>query len=182
MSRTTLTEQYIMTHRFITPLLLAAFSLCAVQDVSAKSETTAVKAPAAKKPAKPSKLVAAPAAPSVAEADELQLDAAGRVLQGDYQCAEKQTVKVQASHAHKGYFDLHLGKQAWLMKPIQSSTGAIRLEDVKGETLMVQVAVKSMLMNVKTGKRLVDACQADAQKAAAAAEAAEEAASRGNAS
>ena len=36
------------------------------------------------------------------------------------------------------------------MKPVLSSTGAIRLEDVRGETLMVQIASKSMLLNVKT--------------------------------
>ena len=44
------------------------------------------------------------------------------------------------------------------MKPVLSSTGAIRLEDVRGETLMVQIAAKSMLLNVKTGHRIVDDC------------------------
>jgi hypothetical protein len=41
---------------------------------------------------------------------------------------------------------------------VLSSTGAVRLEDVGGETLMVQIASKSMLLNVKQGKRLVDEC------------------------
>ena len=44
------------------------------------------------------------------------------------------------------------------MKPVLSSTGAIRLEDVHGETLMVQIASKSMLLNVKTARRIVDEC------------------------
>jgi hypothetical protein len=44
------------------------------------------------------------------------------------------------------------------MKPVLSSTGAIRLEDVHGQTLMVQIASKSMLLDVKAGKRLVDEC------------------------
>jgi hypothetical protein len=39
-----------------------------------------------------------------------------------------------------------------------SSTGALRLEDVKGQTLMLQIAHKSMLMDVKIGQRLVDDC------------------------
>ena len=34
----------------------------------------------------------------------------------------------------------------------------IRLEDVKGETLMVQIASKSMLLNTMTARRIVDEC------------------------
>jgi hypothetical protein len=66
------------------------------------------------------------------------------------------------------------------MKPVLSSTGAIRLEDVRGETLMVQIASKSMLLNVKSAQRIVDDCVspkqremiAEAKAAKAAAEAA----------
>ena len=65
------------------------------------------------------------------------------------------------------------------MKPVLSATGAIRLEDVRGETLMVQIASKSMLLNVKTAQRIVDDCvspkqrelMAEAKAAKAAAEA-----------
>ena len=37
-------------------------------------------------------------------------------------------------------------------------TGALRLEDVRGETLFIQIRNKSMLMNQKSGQRLVDDC------------------------
>ena len=50
------------------------------------------------------------------------------------------------------------------MKPVLSSTGAIRLEDVKGETLMVQIASKSLLLNVKTARRVVDDCISPKQR------------------
>ena len=50
------------------------------------------------------------------------------------------------------------GKAEWLMKPVLSSTGAIRLEDVRGETLMVQISTKSMLLNTQTARRIVDEC------------------------
>jgi dihydropteroate synthase len=67
------------------------------------------------------------------------------------------------------------------MKPVQSSTGAIRLEDVTGETLLVQISNKSMLLNVKTGHRVVDDCVGSKQReliaAAKQAKAAEMAAS-----
>ena len=47
-------------------------------------------------------------------------------------------------------------------------SGALRLEDVKGRTLFLQIANKSMLMDTKAGKRLVDACIHDSQREAAA--------------
>ena len=67
------------------------------------------------------------------------------------------------------------------MRPVLSTTGAVRLEDVKGETLMVQIATKSMLLNVKTARRIVDECVSARQREliaeATAAKAAEAAAS-----
>jgi hypothetical protein len=64
---------------------------------------------------------------------------------------------------------------------VLSSTGAVRLEDVRGEALMVQIAAKSMLLNVKTGQRIVDACvspkQRELMEAAKVAEAAASASS-----
>ena len=89
-------------------------------------------------------------------------------------------MNVAQSPKHSSYVDVVLGKQIWLMKPVLSSTGAVRLEDVRGETLMVQIASKSMLLNVKTAHRLVDDCVspkqreliAEAKAAKAAAEAA----------
>jgi len=51
------------------------------------------------------------------------------------------------------------------MKPVLSSTGALRLEDVKGVGLLIQIANKSMLMDTKAGKRLVDDCVHEKQRA-----------------
>ncbi len=56
------------------------------------------------------------------------------------------------------------GKADYLMKPVLSSTGAIRLEDVRGDTLMVQISSKSMLLNVKTAQRIVDDCVSPKQR------------------
>ncbi len=71
-----------------------------------------------------------------------------------------------------GYVDVNYQKKVFTMKPVSSSTGALRLEDVKGNTLLLQIANKSMLMDVKAGKRLVDGCVHEKQRAAAAAAAA----------
>ena len=42
-------------------------------------------------------------------------------------------------------------------------TGALRLEDVKGQTLLLQIANKSMLMDQKRGQRLADECMSPEQ-------------------
>lgn len=102
------------------------------------------------------------------EATPDQLQAAERVMVGSYNCEFGKRVSVGADSRNKGYFKLTLGKQSWTMKPVLSNTGAIRLEDVKGGTLLIQILTKSMLMDVKAGHRLVDGCANDTQRAAEA--------------
>ena len=100
-------------------------------------------------------------------ASDEQRSAAERVYYGEYQCEFKQTVYIKPSEQHPAYVDLRFAKSSYLMRPVHSSTGAIRLEDVKGQTLMVQIASKSMLLNVKAGNRLVDECVGDGHRAEA---------------
>ena len=127
----------------------------------------------------------APAQPTLPQALPEQIDAAGRVYYGAYECEFNQSVTIAKSEKHAAYIDVRSGKSTWLMKPVLSTTGAVRLEDVKGETLLVQIATKSMLLNVKTARRIVDECVsarqreliAEAKAAEAAASAAGQAAS-----
>ncbi|MFN3888024.1 MAG: hypothetical protein ACK4MG_13810 [Aquabacterium sp.] len=100
------------------------------------------------------------------EATVEQLQAAERVLIGKYQCEFGKAVQIDRHARNDGYFDLRLGQQSWTMKPVLSSTGAVRLEDVKGAALMIQILTKSMLMDPKRGQRLVDGCVHDTQRAA----------------
>ena len=149
----------------------------------------AASALAADAPAKPAKPAAKPAAKgkaapapvfAVPDAQPDQVKAAELVYYGPYECEFQQTVNITQSPKHSAYVDVKHGAKAWLMKPVLSSTGAIRLEDVRGETLMVQIASKSMLLNVKSAQRIVDDCVspkqremiAEAKAAKAAAEAA----------
>ena len=134
-----------------------------------------------KQPAKPAAKTA-PAKPAftVADASPDQAKAAELVFYGSYDCEFNQNVSVVQSTKYPAYADVKFGNGTWLMKPVLSSTGAIRLEDVRGQTLMVQIAAKSMLLDVKAGKRLVDDCicpkqrelVAEAKSGKAAAEAA----------
>jgi len=132
----------------------------------------AVPAAEATKPAKPAAAAKpvgksarkAPAEPTLPQALPEQIDAAGRVYYGAYECEFNQGVTIAKSEKHAAYVDVRSGKSTWLMKPVLSTTGAVRLEDVKGETLMVQIATKSMLLNVKTSRRIVDECVSARQR------------------
>jgi hypothetical protein len=49
------------------------------------------------------------------------------------------------------------------MHPVESRTGAIRLEDPKRGALWLQLGNKSMLMSQKLGRRLADECMSPEQ-------------------
>lgn len=100
-----------------------------------------------------------PVEPPIAAASPEQLAAAQMVYAGASQCEFNKSISVEPNPSHDGYVDVRHGKQAWLMKPVLSATGALRLEDVRAETLMIQIGSKSMLLNQKTGRRIVDDCR-----------------------
>ena len=138
--------------------LCAAGSASAADTTHAKTGAKASAAKASKKaPAKP--VEAAPA-----EAGPEQVEAAERVYYGLYECEFNQTLDIEKNPKLPAYVNVKSGKSAWIMKPVLSSTGAVRLEDVKGETLMVQISSKSMLLNVKTAHRVVDDCVSPKQR------------------
>jgi hypothetical protein len=141
--------------------LIAAGTLA----LSANAQTTTAPAakPVAKAPAKAVKK-AAPVEYVVPAADIDQMKAAEMVYYGKYDCEFDDKVNISQSPQHPAYVDVTEKKGKWLMKPVLSSTGAVRLEDVMGETLMVQIATKSMLLNVKTGHRIVDDCVSPKQR------------------
>lgn len=99
-----------------------------------------------------------PPEPVLPEADADQIAAAARVYVGEHACEFKQVLNVTPNAKFPHYFDVQFSKEVYVMKPVASVTGAIRLEGVKGKTLLIQIANKSMLMDVQAGKRLVDDC------------------------
>ena len=154
-------------------LVLAILAAGAVA-LPAVAQTTAPVKPAAKAAVK----AALPKKPEMVIHDAYpeQVKAAEMVYYGKYDCEFNQTVDIEQSPKYPAYVTVKHNKGEWLMKPVLSSTGAIRLEDVRGETLMVQIASKSMLLNTVTSHRIVDDCispkqreQIEAAKAAKAA-------------
>ena len=150
----------------ITSSKLACIAACAaLAGALATPGASAADATHSHKARRPAARAAAPApveAP-LPPASEDQLRAAEQVEYGELACEFKQKVDVKMDSLAPGYVAVAFGRQAWRMKPVLSSTGAVRLEDSKGAALLVQIADKSMILNTKTGQRLVDDCQSAQQ-------------------
>jgi hypothetical protein len=113
----------------------------------------------AKKQTRPARTAPPPKANALTPpATQEQLDAAERTHFGDYECEFDQKIHVSLAPTAAGYIEVKHLKKIYTMKPVMSSTGALRLEDVRGQTLLLQIANKSMLMDVKAGRRIVDSC------------------------
>lgn len=101
--------------------------------------------------------------PPMPVADTEQMVAASQAYYGPYDCEFKQTLSV-AKHQVEGYVVVTFSTKAYTMKPVRSSTGALRLEEVNGgPMLLVQIPTKSMLMDTVRGRRIVDACVHEVQ-------------------
>ncbi len=93
------------------------------------------------------------------------LEIAGRVYTGAIKCELGANVEITADAQRPGFFNVATKGARYHMHPVESRTGAIRLEDPAAGALWLQIANKSMLMNQKQGLRLADECQSSAQLA-----------------
>jgi hypothetical protein len=98
-----------------------------------------------------------------------ELAVAERVYQGKLPCDEGASVTLTPDAKTPGYFAVQLKNTKFRMFPVETTTGAIRLEDKKAGVVWLQLANKSMLMNQKLGQRLADGCMSPAQSAVEAA-------------
>lgn len=93
---------------------------------------------------------------------EADLEVAKKVYVGEIPCELGATVKVTPMK-REGMFSVMTKGHHFRMHPVESRTGAIRLEDRKGGAMWLQLGNKSMLMSQKLGQRLADECQSPAQ-------------------
>ena len=96
---------------------------------------------------------------------EADLAIAQRVQTGKIQCELGADVTVTADDKKPGFFNVSTKGVRYRMHPVESRTGAIRLEDPRAGAMWLQIANKSMLMNQKEGLRRADECMAPAQMA-----------------
>lgn len=115
-------------------------------------------------PAAPTLAIVAAPTPAEGSNNPVEL-ASAQVYYGGYQCDQGQTVVVRVADGEPHHVELSHQRKTWVMKPVLSSTGAIRLEDVRGEMLMIQLGAKSMLLNTQSGKRVLDNCKSGHQQA-----------------
>ena len=95
---------------------------------------------------------------------EADLAVAKQVITGDIPCELGATVHI-TPHKREGFFIVRTGIQRFRMHPVESRTGAIRLEDPAAGAMWLQLGNKSMLMSQKIGKRLADECMNPIQSA-----------------
>ena len=100
--------------------------------------------------------------PSVTLTPE-DLEIAKRVYVGTIACELGASVTITPNEKRPGFFTVQAGKNRFRMHPVESRTGATRLEDGRAGAMWLQLGNKSMLMSQKLGQRLADECMSPAQ-------------------
>jgi hypothetical protein len=93
---------------------------------------------------------------------EADLEVAKRVHTGEIPCELGASVKIRPLK-RDGFFLVQVKQSRFVMHPVESRTGAIRLEDPARGAMWLQLGNKSMLMSQKLGQRLADECQSPEQ-------------------
>jgi hypothetical protein len=165
-------------------LSLASLTFAAEPAAKQQPKTTAatVKQPTtkhavAKPPAKPAApkyyyvratpLVAAPLAAAAVQTPVPQVQTTapevGEVHTGRMVCELGNSVTVTPDPQQPARFIVQMKKFTYHMTPVETTTGAVRLEDTQAGAMWLQLPNKSMLMNSKLGQRMADECQSDHQ-------------------
>jgi len=155
-------------------LLTAAVPSLSMAQAAAPAKPAAAAAKPAAKPAPKKAPRLAPSAQKAVEEvtpidddpsitlTEADLVVAKAVHVGDVACELGASVKVTPMK-REGFFLVTTKGYRFAMHPVESRTGAIRLEDPKRGAMWLQLANKSMLMSQKLGQRLADECQSPTQ-------------------
>ena len=99
--------------------------------------------------------------PSIKLSDA-DVEVARKVYVGDIPCELGANVKITPMK-REGMFMITTKGHRFRMHPVESRTGAIRLEDPSRGAMWLQLGNKSMLMSQKLGQRLADECQSPQQ-------------------
>ena len=95
---------------------------------------------------------------------DTELEIAKTIQTGRIQCELGADVTVSADEKNPGFFHVVAGKQRYYMHPVESRTGAVRMEDNRAGAMWLQLGNQSMLMNQKLGQRVADECVTPAQR------------------
>ena len=155
---------------FALPLALLAQTPPAAAPAKPAAKSAAAKSAKAKSPAevRRSALKAVEEVTPIDEDPNVKLsvqdiEMAKRVFVGTIPCELGAFVTLTPSKRQPGFFNVQTGKMSFSMHPVESRTGAIRLEDPKRGAMWLQLGNKSMLMSQKLGQRLADECMSPEQ-------------------
>lgn len=158
-------------NKSIALLLIATVPALALAQAPATAKPAAASAAT---PAAPKKPKLAPGAQKAVEERTLidddpsiqltegDLAVAKSVHVGTIPCELGAAVTVTAAK-RDGFFLVTTRNHRFRMHPVESRTGAIRLEDPKRGAMWLQLGNKSMLMSQKLGQRLADECMSPQQ-------------------
>ena len=121
-------------------------------------------------PARPSPLLPEAASTTVVPvvaSSPTPAPAAGEVWAGAYQCEHAEKVSMRPGQG-PDMVELQWKAQRWHMRRVDSRSGAMRLEDAGARMVWIQLPNKSMLLDQRLGRRLLDECQHDEQVQTAA--------------
>ena len=164
----------LLTIALVAPMGLAQAQTTAQTTDKAKATTKAAPKKAAAKhrkvPARTAKAVEAvtPVASLSDRLTDAELKIAQSVYTGKIPCELGASVTVAADEKNPGFFNVSTGKHHYYMHPVESRTGALRMEDNRAGAMWLQLGNKSMLMDQKLGQRLADACASPVQQEVAA--------------
>lgn len=96
---------------------------------------------------------------------DAELEISKTIQTGRIQCELGADVTVSADEKNPGFFHVVAGKQRYYMHPVESRTGAVRMEDGVRQAVFLQLGNKSMLMDQKAGQRVADDCKSPEQTA-----------------
>ena len=91
----------------------------------------------------------------------------GEVHTGRMVCELGNSVTVTPDPQLSSRFIVQMKKHTFYMTPVETTTGAVRLEDAQAGAMWLQLPNKSMLMSSKLGQRMADECQSSHQTAVA---------------
>ena len=156
-------------------LLLTAPAMVLAQTTApAKNTEKTTKAASSKPEPKPRAPISRAAAKAVEEVTPIDddphvklsaqdMEIAKRVYIGVIPCELGASVTITPNEKRPGFFVVSTKGAKFRMHPVESRTGAIRLEDARAGAMWLQLGNKSMLMSQKQGQRLADECMSPAQ-------------------
>jgi len=96
---------------------------------------------------------------AVEPATSMRKAAANEVHTGHMKCELGNSVTVTSDPQFSSRYIVQMKRMTYYMTRVETTTGAVRLEDHQAGAMWLQLPHKSMLMNTKLGQRMADECQ-----------------------